>query len=252
MLEAAAAGHRSGGDDVAGVELLARRGVGEHRAERVLRVGGRALAPQLAVDAHAAALGGPVGNGVGGDHVEADRVGEGLGLDHRAEDVAAGVVGLHVARAPVVQHEPAADRVDRLLGRRVDERPGQHAGQLQLEVQVLRVRRPPHVLAVGDHRRVVGDVEGRSLAEAVVRPELGERLAGDALEARHGLGHRSREEVLDEHPARVDDVLLPEHERAHRARPEGQDRLGRIGRLGAGQARPTCRPSARNPSRSPS
>src|ERR1700750_2834680 len=64
VLEAAAAGHRARGDHVAGVEALAGGGVGEHRAERVLRVRGGALAPQLPVDAHAAAHRRPVRDGV--------------------------------------------------------------------------------------------------------------------------------------------------------------------------------------------
>ena len=94
----------------------------------------------------------------------------------------------------------------------------------------LRVRRPPHVLAVGEHRRVVGDVERRRLAEAVVGLELRERLAGDPLEAEHDLRRRRREEVLHEHPARGDHVRLPQHERADRARPERQHRLRGIRR----------------------
>src|SRR5439155_15934453 len=77
-LQATAAGHRPGRDDVAGHQLLALGGVGEHLADVVLRAGGAAFAPQLAVDAHAAGRLLPVGQRVGGDGVAADRVGEGL------------------------------------------------------------------------------------------------------------------------------------------------------------------------------
>ena len=41
--------------------------------------------------------------------------------------------------------------------------------------------------------------------------------------------YRNMKEVLDQHPARLDDVLLPEHEGAHRARDEGQPGIGGVG-----------------------
>src|SRR5205807_538811 len=78
-------------------------------------------------------------------------------------------------------------------------------------------------------------VEGRSLAEPVVRLQLRERLAGHALESEHDLRNWRWEEVLDEHLARVDDVLLPQHERAYRPRPERKHRARRIDFLRAGR-----------------
>ena len=235
-LEAAAAGHRPGRDHVAGLEPLARRGVGQHRADVVGGAGGRPLAPELAVDPDPAGRGLPVGQLVGGEHVGADRVGEGLRLHDRAEGVLAQVLGLDVAGAPVVEDEPAADRRGRLLRSGVGERLGQHEGQLQLEVEVLGVARPPHLLAVGEHGGVVGDVEGGRLVEALVRLQLREGAAGDPLVAGDDLRHRRREEVLDQRPGRGDVVRLPEHEGAHRARLEGQDRAGGVDGGGAGSA----------------
>ena len=184
-LEAAAAGHRPGRDHVAGVELLA--GATRRRASRRACAAGRRSCPRTTARRRRARGRSPAvqsGSASAVTHVAADRVGERLRLDDRAEDVAPRVVGLHVAGAPVVEDEPAADGVQRLLGRRVDERLGQHARELELEVEELRVRGPPHVLAVGEHRGVVGDVERRRLAEAVVRLELRERLAGHPLERR--------------------------------------------------------------------
>jgi hypothetical protein len=108
--------------------------------------------------------------------------------------------------------------------------PGEHAGELELEVERPGMRRPPHVLAVGEQHRVVGDVERRRLVEAPVGLELRERPARHALERRDDLPGRRREEVLDEHPGRRDHVRLPEHERAHRPRPERQRRRRRVRR----------------------
>ena len=189
-LQPAAAGHRPGRDHVAGLQPLAGRGVGQHRADVVGGAGGGSLAPELTVDPDPAGRRLPVGQRVGGDHVGADRVGEGLRLDHRAERALAQVLGLDVAGAPVVEDEPAADRGGRLLRGRVDQRPGEDEGQLELEVEVLGVARPPHLLAVAERRRVVGEVEGGRLVEAPVRLQLREGAAGEALVAGDRLRRR--------------------------------------------------------------
>ena len=81
---------------------------------------------------------------------------------------------------------------------------------------------------------VVGDVERRRLAEALVRLELRERPAGDALEPEHDLRAGAGKKCLTSIRLESIDVLLPQHERADRARPERQPRLGGVGRLGAG------------------
>src|SRR5215467_1680617 len=77
-LEATATGQGAGREGIAGLESLARGGVGQHRAKVMGGARGASLAPDLAIDPNPSRHRLPVRQLVGREQVGADRVGEGL------------------------------------------------------------------------------------------------------------------------------------------------------------------------------
>ena len=139
-------GERAGAEELARVEPLGARRVGDGLAQRPARVGGGRLGDELAVDAHGAFERAPVRQHlVGGDDDARDGVGEVLGLLRAEAREHLGV--LDVAGAEVVEDDEAADGGLRLLRRRVEEAVSEDAADLQLVIEGAGCRRGPAMAA---------------------------------------------------------------------------------------------------------
>src|SRR3954468_15918436 len=158
-LETRAPSRRSRPDHLARAQRLGARRVGDHVGERVVHVGGRVLAPHLAVDPHA--------------HPCVARVELVGGHDARAEDVRAvpvlrlarphadrALAPLHVAGGEVVPDRVAEHARERVARRDVLDGAADDRGELELVVELVAVRRPRHLRIGPDdgvgHPLVVG------------------------------------------------------------------------------------------------
>ena len=162
--------------------LRARR-VGDHVRERVVHVGARVLAPQLAVDPHAHREVAGV-QLVGGDEARAEHVRAVPVLRLARPHAHRQLAHLHVARRHVVPDRVAEDDGMGVLRGDVARLAADHRGELELVVEVLGPGRPRDLRLRPDHGVRHALVVGRRVVPLVGDgpAEAGERVLQMPLE----------------------------------------------------------------------